>query len=113
MIPVPVLGAVIGNMVGMFMYQIAKDKLSAKEEELVQKYRDSIAALNKKLEERYQKLLSQLKRELEKYTSMLELAFDPDVNMAFTGSVALANYVGVAQGQILRGKSDIDNYFLN
>lgn len=113
LIPVPVLGAVIGNMVGMFMYQIAKDKLSAKEEELVQKYRDSIAALNKKLEERYQKLLSQLKRELEKYTSMLELAFDPDVNMAFTGSVALANYVGVAQGQILRGKSDIDNYFLN
>lgn len=112
LIPVPILGAVIGNVAGMFMHQIAKDYLSAKEQMLIQNYRESLSALNKMLEERYQHLIAQLKREFAKYTSMLELAFDRDVNIAFDGSVALADYVGVAQEKILRSKNDIDHYFL-
>ena len=32
LIPVPILGAIIGNVAGMFMYQIAKDHLSTKEQ---------------------------------------------------------------------------------
>ena len=113
LIPVPVLGAIIGNMAGMFMYQIAKDHLSEKEQVLIQNYRESFAALNKLLEERYQQLTAQLKKELAKYTSMLELVFDVNVNIAFDGSIALADYVGVAQDRVLRSKADIDNYFLN
>lgn len=113
LIPVPVLGAIIGNMAGMFMYQIAKNHLSEKEQVLIQNYRESFAALNKLLEERYQQLMAQLKIELAKYTSMLELAFDLNVNIAFDGSIALADYVGVAQNRVLRSKADIDNYFLN
>lgn len=113
LIPVPVLGAIIGNVAGMFMYQIAKDHLSAKEQALIANYRESFASLNKMLEERYQQLMVQLKKEFAKYTSMLELAFDRDVNIAFDGSIALADYVGVAQDRVLRNKTDIDNYFLN
>lgn len=113
LIPVPVLGAIIGNVAGMFMYQIAKDHLFAKEQTLISNYRESFANLNKMLEERYQALIAQLKRELAKFTSVLELAFDVDVNIAFDGSIALADYVGVAQDKVLRNKSDIDNYFLN
>ena len=113
LIPVPVLGAIIGNMAGMFMYQIAKDYLSETEQVLIHNYRESFAALNKMLEERYQQLMAQLKKELAKYTSMLELAFDPNVNIAFDSSIALADYVGVAQDRVLRSKANIDNYFLN
>ena len=65
------------------------------------------------LEDRYQQLMAQLKKELAKYTSMLELAFDLNVNIAFDGSIALADYVGVTQDRVLRSKVDIDNYFLN
>ena len=113
LIPVPVLGAIIGNMAGMFMYQIAKDHLSEKEQALISNYQHSFAYLNKMLEEQYQELISQLKKELAKYASVLELAFDKDVNIAFDGSVALANYVGVKPEQILKNKHDIDQYFLN
>lgn len=113
LIPIPVLGAIIGNVAGMFMYQIAKDHLSNKEQTLIQNYRESFASLNKMLEERYQQLIAQLKKELAKFTSILELAFSRDVNIAFDGSIALADYVGVAEDQILRSKSDIDNYFMN
>ena len=113
LIPVPVLGPIIGNMAGMFMYQIAKDHLSEKEQGLIRNYQGSFAALNKMLDERYQQLIIQLEKEFAKYTSMLELAFDRDVNIAFDGSIALADYVGVIQDKVLCSKSDIDNYFLN
>ena len=113
LIPIPVLGAIIGNMTGMFLYQIAKEHLSEKEQVLIANYQQSFAYLNKMLEERYKELISQLKKELAKYASILELAFDKDVNIAFEGSVALANYVGVTPERILQNKRDIDQYFLN
>lgn len=113
LIPVPVLGAIIGNMAGMFLYQIAKDYLSEKEQVLISNYQQTFICLNKMLEERYQELISRLKKELAKYASVLELAFDKDVNIAFEGSIALADYVGVTTERVLRNKHDIDQYFLN
>lgn len=107
------LGAVIGNIAGMFMYQIAKDHLSRREQALIRDYREGYAALNRLLEKRYQQLIEQLKKEIMKFTSMVELAFDPDINVAFKGSIALAEYVGVPEDQILRSKADIDDYFMN
>lgn len=113
LIPVPILGAIIGNIAGMFVYQIAKEHLSAKEQALIFNYQESIANLNKMLADQYQELLSQLKKELAKYASILDLAFDTNVNIAFNGSIALADYVGVVPKKVLRNKQDIDQYFLN
>lgn len=113
LIPVPVLGAIIGNVAGMFMYQIAKDHLSVKEQTLIVNYREGLGSLNQMLEKRYQQLVAQLKQEFAKYASVLELAFDVDVNIAFDGSIALADYVGVSEEKVLRSKTDINNYFFN
>lgn len=112
-IPIPVLGAVIGNLAGMFMYQIVKDNLSMQEEILVRNYQENFTVLNKMLDERYHTLVTALKKELSKFSSMLELAFDLDVNIAFAASIALADYVGVAPEKVLRDKQGIDQYFLN
>lgn len=112
-IPVPVLGAVIGNTVGMFVYGISKDFLSDREEELAADFQRSMEALNQRLELRYQELIAYLKAEFAKFASMVELAFDPDINIAFGGSIALAGYVGVPQERVLRTKKDIDNFFLD
>lgn len=112
LIPIPILGAVIGNTVGMFLYQIAKDHLSAEEQNLIANYQESLTKLNETLENRYQKLIAQLKQEFAKYVSALELAFDREVNIAFAGSTMLADYVGVPQENVLRSKADIDDYFL-
>ena len=38
LIPVPVLGAVIGNTVGTLLYQVAKDNLTKKEQKLIEGY---------------------------------------------------------------------------
>ena len=112
-IPVPVLGVIIGNTVGMFLYQIAKDHLSDKEQQLIQNYRQSISTLEKSLEEQYHKVLEEINAEFEKYSSAVEIAFDEDVNRAFEGSIELALDAGVSKDELLKNKQDIDNYFLN
>ena len=113
LIPVPVLGAIIGNIAGMFMYQIAKDNLSEKEQMMIRSYQESFALLNQALDKRYHTLLAMLEKELKRFSSVLELAFDLDINIAFDGSIALADYVGVTPEKVLRNKRDIDQYFLN
>lgn len=111
-IPIPVLGAVVGNAVGMFMYGIAKDYVDKKELELIQSFQLSMESLNRLLEERYQKLIRKLKEELEKFSSLLDWAFDPDVNKAFEGSIRLAQFVGVDETKVLKDTAEIDTFFM-
>lgn len=113
LIPVPVLGVVVGNAVGMFMYSIAKDNLSKQEQTLIFRYNESIQKMNEQLDDHYKALIELLKREFAKFESAVELAFDLNVNIAFAGSVALAQYVGCSEEKILKDKAAVDAYFLN
>jgi len=112
-IPIPVLGAVIGNVAGMFMYGIAKDHLSEKEQTITERFLTEMHTLDQVLEFKYQKFIELLRKEFAKYKSILELAFDPQANIAFANSITLAELVGVSDEKILREKSNIDTYFLN
>ena len=111
MIPIPVLGAVIGNAAGMFMYGIAKNNLSKQEQLLISDFNSTIDQLNKQLDERYLVLIELLESEFAKFKSVLDLAFDLDVNVAFAGSIALAQYVGCDRDKILYDKPAVDAYF--
>lgn len=113
MIPLPVLGAVIGNAVGMFMYGIAKNNLSKQEQSLIANFNSSMDQINKKLDTQYHALIEQLINEFAKFKSILELAFDLNVNVAFAGSIALAQYVGCDKNKILWDKRAVDAYFIN
>lgn len=112
-IPIPVLGAVIGNAAGMFMYGIAKDNLTEQEQTLIANSNNSINKLNEELDEQYRKLIELLNQEFAKFKSVLDLALDLNVNIAFAGSIAMAQYVGCDNGKILWNKHDVDAYFLN
>ena len=112
-IPIPVLGAVIGNVAGMFMYGMAKDHLSEKEQTITERFLTEMQTLDQILEFKYQKFIEFLRKEFAKYKSVLELAFDPQANIAFANSITLAELVGVSDEKILREKSNIDTYFLN
>ena len=112
-IPVPVLGAVIGNTVGTLMYQIAKDSLSKYEQKLMKKYREEIEELNRSLEKQYRTFIKELVKELEVYYEILDSAFSPDYQAAFEGSIALALNVGVPYDKVLKTLEETDDFFLN
>lgn len=111
LIPIPVLGAVIGNCAGLFYWSICKDFASERECILADAYRQDMQALNAQLHAQYLELLARLQREFEKFESMQQLAFDEDVNRAFAGSVELALFVGVPEQKILTGAEQIDQFF--
>lgn len=112
-IPVPVLGAIVGNTVGMFMYGLSKKLLDKREQRLIEGYSAQMAELNTRLNKEHLEVLTRLLEEFERFASALELAFDPDINVAFAGSIELAMQVGVPSGDVLKNKAEIDAYFLN
>ena len=113
LIPIPVLGAVVGNAVGMMIYQIGKDALSTKEQEIIKQYLKDIAELDEKLAEEYQQCVKQLNRCFIEYIELLASAFDPRVEKALDGSVILAKYMGVPDYEILDNYNKITSYFLD
>jgi len=100
-IPIPILGAVIGNTVGMFMNSIAKTYLSAEEQRLILAYQEDMAVLTAKLDDEYKSILEKVNSELNQYESLAALAFSEDVNVRFDSSIMRAKFVGVSEDRIL------------
>ena len=71
LIPVPLLGAVVGNAVGTTLYQITKDNFSAKEQKLVEEYIAEINKLDDTLQAQYGKFLEDLADEMELFIDIL------------------------------------------
>jgi hypothetical protein len=113
LIPVPVLGAVIGSSVGNFMYGIAQKYCSENVKKCVEAYYTEINELNKALDEKYQYFTEYIDREFKKYSTILELAFDNEINVSFENSILLARMSGVEEERILKTVADIDNFFMN
>lgn len=112
LIPVPVLGAVIGNTVGMVMHSVASSSLSRREAELIERYLAEQHALDEQLATEYQELIDRLDASMAEYLTVLERAFSPDVEAALLGSVQLALHLGVAADEILDSDQKIQDYFL-
>lgn len=112
-IPIPVLGAVIGNTVGSLVYQIAKDNLKRKERNILTAYLRELEELEKSLDKQYRAYVQRLNDEMNQYYALLESAFAMDCRDALEGSVKLALYVGVPAEQVLKNRREIDAYFLS
>ena len=110
-IPIPILGAVIGNTIGTFLYEIFKDNLTMKEKLLIEDYLKEIQECGIFLENEFELYNHQLQREIKNYYKLLGKAFSPDYNIAFQGSIELAVSCGVDEVDILKNEEEIDNYF--
>lgn len=112
MIPIPVLGALIGNTAGIFLYQITQLYCSKAEQQCISSYQADLERLNQEWKRHYLDLVKQLKEEFCRFRSVVDLAFDKDINISFAGSIALARMTGVQEEQILKNKEEIDRFFL-
>lgn len=110
-IPIPVLGALIGNTVGTLMYKVAKDNFNKEQQDIIERFKLEQEHLDEKLINDYQDAILKLNGELQSYITILENSFDPNIKRAFEGSVDLAFYLGVPTEEILDSKEKIDDYF--
>lgn len=112
LIPIPVLGTVIGNIAGEFLYELCKKQGTAQSQKIIESYNSEMAQLNQQLDIQLLKVVLEIQKALEKFNDLEKFAFDENVNIAFVGSVNLAKEVGVDSNKILKTKEDIDNFFL-
>lgn len=112
LIPIPVLGAVIGNIAGEFVYEICKKQGAVKSQRIIEGYHSEISKLNEQLDIQFLQVILEIQSKLEKFIELEKFAFDEDVNIAFEGSINLAMEIGVSKEKILMTKQDIDDFFL-
>lgn len=110
-IPIPVLGAIIGNAIGMTLYSIGKDTLIGKEKAIIDKYISELEALDKTLTTEYQEYIVALNRDYLQFLGILSTAFSVDPTTAFKGSIALAQKLGVPTEDILDSHAKVVSYF--
>lgn len=113
LIPLPILGAVLGNAVGTMIYQIGRDALSSREQGIIARYLKEIDELDEGLAGEYRQCIERFKRCFGEYMELLAAAFDPEIERALDGSAALARYMGVPDSEILDSYDKIASYFLN
>ena len=113
LIPIPILGALIGNAVGSMLFSTGKDVLSAREQELIAQYQADQMMLDEELQQQYESCLKQLKESFDRFLSIMTQAFSPDIEQAFVGSIELAKDFGVPDDEILDTKEKVSAYFLD
>lgn len=112
LIPVPVLGTIIGNAAGMFMYEISKSYLSATEEKLILGYRQQYEKYIQHIEIKYQALANQINEEVSTFKTLLALVFDGPENQKLEASAAVAISAGVQEDALLKNRAERDAFFI-
>ncbi|WP_434141503.1 hypothetical protein JQR84_24500 (plasmid) [Pseudomonas luteola] len=110
LIPIPIIGGVIGSISGKMMLQLAHGldtwHLAALQEEM--------ASFNASLDKTYQRVVNEITAEFDKLGMLTEAAFDFELNhrLTLSTSVDLAVAYGVQEVKILRSVSDVDAFML-
>ena len=112
-IPIPILGAMIGNTIGNVMYQVSKNHFDNKEQQLFNQFIKEQEELDKYLSEEYKEHINLLNQNMNAYLDLLDQAFVPNIEIAFNGSIMLSHYLGIAPSEILSNLNDIDSYFMS
>lgn len=111
-IPIPILGALIGNVAGEFVYGLCKKYAGEKETKIIESYRKQMNILNQQLEVQFLQFVAEIERVMKRFVDLEAMAFSEDINKAFEGSILLAKELGVDERKLLKNKSEIDVFFM-
>lgn len=110
LIPIPVLGAVIGSLAGQMMVNLL-GKDSGKTVSALRKEMDSFIA---DLDQKYRHVVEHIMIQFKLLGDLTTAAFDFELNVSLLSrSVELAQAYGVAEDKILKNIAEVDDYFLS
>lgn len=110
-IPIPILGAIIGNAAGMFMYDIGKTFLNDQEKKLFEKHCAEMKAFREALDIEQKQFMEKLETEMSRFNSLIELAFDEDTNVRFQSSIERARMANVPEAKIIKSEEECSDFF--
>lgn len=112
LIPVPVVGALVGSLAGKFVASSLKQTLGDQETELLAKLDAYQALAYQRLDAECQALLARLDDLFTHLKRLAEVAFDEAVNtnLRLSASIHFAELVGVDEQLIIRTTGDLDEF---
>lgn len=115
LIPIPVLGAIIGTVTANFVWGLAKGKLGQKEAVLKRHMDEYMAELLAKVDNAYHEIIQKIDAVYTRFNTLIDAAFDVNVNKATlaAASIQLAREIGVEEHKILKDEDDLEAFFLN
>ncbi|QIC47158.1 hypothetical protein GAG94_08545 [Lysinibacillus sphaericus] len=115
LIPIPVLGAIIGTVTTNFVWGIAKGKLGQKEAALKHHMDEYMTGLLAKVNNAYHEIIQKIDAVYARFKTLIDAAFDLNANKATlaAASIQLAREVGVEEHKILKNEDDLEAFFLN
>lgn len=114
-IPIPVVGALIGSIVATTALSLGKNVLNKHEIEVINLYQERVDTFIDKLDKENQLILDTLLNKYHKLGELQQYSFDFNINvqLRFISSTILAKSVGVPEKNILKNEDEIDKYFLS
>jgi hypothetical protein len=107
LIPLPLVGAVIGSLAGRILAEFATGKTA----EVAQRIRQEMNAFLKTLDEKLQYVFQTIDVEFDRLGKLTVAAFDLDRNRALlNASIELAQTYGVAPEKIIANYSQLDDF---
>lgn len=115
LIPIPILGAMIGCMATQVLTSIGKNYLSKKDYELLRSLEAEYMRFENQLDYETKCLIKEINDYYDSLGGLLLASQNAGLNyeLKFNLSIDTARFVGIKEEEILKSKEEIDDYFLN
>lgn len=115
MIPIPVLGSVVGSIASSIIWEIGKGILNDSEQKTIQDYQENLNNYIKILDKHYLAIYNEIIEKYKKLGELQDYSFDLSLNtkLSFEYSIELAEKLEIENTRILHNLSEIDSYFLD
>jgi hypothetical protein len=112
-VPIPILGAVLGAAGGRLVAGMMRDNLAESERELIAALDDYSNSIIEGLDAEYRAMIDELDRRYGDLADLQHAAFDLELNASirFGVSIDIAQEIGVSGDRILESESDVDSFF--
>jgi hypothetical protein len=114
-IPIPVLGAIIGSIAGRMVVDFGKQYLGKETEKLKQKLETDYNQCLAKIDRTYQEAAAKIMTEYNRLGDLTKAAFDHSKNAALRlqASMELAEAYEVPQSKIIQTLDELDTFMLS
>ena len=115
MIPIPVLGSVVGSIASSIIWEIGKGILNDSEQKIIQYYQENLNNYIKILDKHYLAIYNEIIEKYKKLGALQDYSCDLSLNtkLSFEYSIELAEKLEIENTRILHNLSEIDSYFLD
>ena len=109
LIPIPILGAVIGSLAGKILAEFSLGK----GKDIAERMRKDMVDYMRKIDDSYCEIIIKIDKEFDRLGKLTEAAFDLKRNSDLVfASANLARAYGVAEKNIISSSSELDNFML-